>query len=344
MKVRFESIGLYLPEKIVQTQELISRMKTKPVFDFEKITGIKSRRVRGDNENSLVLALNAAEDCLSRSIYSASELDVIIYCSITRFKENSKFLFEPSMSLFIKRKLGANVAINFDISNACAGMITGVYILKNMIESGSVKNGMVISGESITHIADTAVKEIQNQIDDQFASLTVGDSGAACIMDRAYNDRYGIDFIDFRTFAHYSELCFGMPSNMGTGIAMYTDTKAMSSRELMDIWPRYLEEVLEKNNMTYDPNQWDYIITHQIAVGTIHKYLQVGEEYFKKKMPPTLISVDEYGNTSTTTHFVVLHKYLKEKKLKEGSRVLIMSTASGIQMGFMSFSIHDMGL
>jgi 3-oxoacyl-[acyl-carrier-protein] synthase-3 len=37
------------------------------------------------------------------------------------------------MSLFIKQKLGATKAIFFDVSNACAGMFTGMYILDSIL-------------------------------------------------------------------------------------------------------------------------------------------------------------------------------------------------------------------
>ena len=38
---RFESMGVYLPEREVTTKELVESMETQPMFDIEKLTGIK---------------------------------------------------------------------------------------------------------------------------------------------------------------------------------------------------------------------------------------------------------------------------------------------------------------
>jgi len=342
-KSRIESIGLYLPETVVSTEELVSRMDTKPIFDLEKITGIKNRRFRSDSkgEDTSTLALNAARDCLERSGYDAADMDIIINASISKYNGSHICYFEPTLSHFVKNGLGAHNAINFDIANACAGMNTGAMILNTMIRSGVVRRGMVVSGECITPIADTAIQEISEPLDDQFASLTVGDSGAAFIMDESPDGKEGFDFIDFTTVAHYAELCFGMPSEKNPGIAMYTRSKEMHNKDLVNTWPRLLADHFEKKGMLFNPLDYDYIITHQVTVGAIKTYLKAGKEYFAADMPVTLTSVEEYGNTSTTTHWVVIYNALKEKKIKPGDRILLLSSASGIVIGFLSFTIGN---
>jgi 3-oxoacyl-[acyl-carrier-protein] synthase-3 len=206
---RFESFGVYLPEKAVTTRELIDSMETKPLFDLEELTGIRERRWRGENEDSHTLAANAARICLARSSYKASELDMIISCSITRFRDTF-YQLEPALSKTLKNELGMRPdAVNFDITNACAGMMSGVIILESMIRAGIVKNGMVVSGECITPITETAVREICEPIDPQFASLTVGDSGAACILDLAVDETHRIHISELFCMSGFADLCFG---------------------------------------------------------------------------------------------------------------------------------------
>ncbi len=64
MRSRFESFGLYVPEKIVSTGELMGRLSHELPFtiDLERITGIKNRRWRSENESSFTIALNAANE------------------------------------------------------------------------------------------------------------------------------------------------------------------------------------------------------------------------------------------------------------------------------------------
>ncbi|MBN2159886.1 MAG: 3-oxoacyl-ACP synthase [Spirochaetes bacterium] len=332
-KSRFESMGVYLPEKIVTTRELIDRMEAKPHFDLETLTGISARRWRSDEEDSYTLASEAVLRALEKSSYVAQDIDVIISCSITRFKGGLSYYMEPALSKYIKDNLGfRESAMNFDMTNACAGMLTGVYILNNMIKSGLVKNGLVVSGECITPISETALKEIREPVDAQFASLTVGDSGSALIMDRALEANDGIDFIEFMTLAEFAELCFGMPSTEHSGVAMYTDAIAIH-REVIKRLPKLFEYLIKKYNV--NATDYDYIIPHQTSARAISTAFNMCSPHFDG-IPEILMSLDKYGNTSSTSHFVVLEDHLSGKKMKEHARVLFVSLASGIAIGFIS--------
>lgn len=342
-ETRFESIGVYLPEKVVTTQSLIDQMENKPLFDLERLTGIRERRWRADDEDSYSLALKASRCCLANSEYQASDLDVIIYCSISRFK-GSFFQLEPAFSKSLKTDLGIRPsAINFDITNACAGMMTGVYILNSMIRSGAVKRGMVVSGECITPISETAVKEISEPIDFQFASLTVGDSGAACILDHNSKTDDRISIVDISCMAQHADLCFGMPSELNAGIAMYTDAMSIH-KEAIERMPILLQHYIDKHRA--DASDFDYIIVHQTSKRAIKTALELCIPLFAKEgesfFPEVLISLDKYGNTSSTSHFVVLYDYLQQGKIKPGSRILFIILASGLMMGVVTATIGNL--
>lgn len=60
MKTRFESLGCYMPAKVVTSKELMARMAIRPRFDLEDITGIKNRRYRAETELSGVFVLDNA--------------------------------------------------------------------------------------------------------------------------------------------------------------------------------------------------------------------------------------------------------------------------------------------
>jgi len=342
MMSRFESIGAYFPDKIVTTQELVDKLENRPEIDLERITGIKTRRMREQGEDSFTMALAAAKDCLRNSNYKAIDIDVIINTSITRFDGGLKFVIDPPISLRLKKALGANNAINFDITNACAGMMTGVQILDNMIRAGVIKTGMVVSGECITPITDTAVKEIEKGIDPQFASLTVGDSGVAIIIDASQNDEECIEGIDLTTFAKFSELCYGMPSDKNPGVAMYTDAIGIHAAALGRL-PVYAEKMMLREG--YKITDFDYVIPHQTSV----KAIKMGFEAIRKQLnarkdeiQEVLISVDEYGNTSSTAVMVALYKTLKEKTFKPNSRVIFFAMGSGLVLGFIVAKIGDL--
>ena len=73
--------------------------------------------------------------------------------------------------------------MTFDVSNACAGMLTGVTILNNWIRQGIVENGLVVSGEYISQLGLNAAHHIRTIVGEKLACLTLGDAGAALCSD-----------------------------------------------------------------------------------------------------------------------------------------------------------------
>ena len=340
---RFESIGVYLPEKVVTTQELIDQMSMAPQFDLEALTGIHTRRWRGPQEDSYTLAMDAALKCLEKSQYQASDLDMIICCSITHFR-GEFFQMIPSFSKNLKTDLGMrDTALNFDITNACAGMLTGVSIVCNMIKSGAIKNGLVISGECITPIAESAIREISEPIDPQFASLTVGDAGAACIIDGGGNEFEGIYEASFMCLPEFAELCIGQPSAQNAGVVMYTDAMAIH-KEVIERLPLYLSCLIESYG--YSADDLDFIIPHQTSARAIESAMELCLPLLQSSdsghVPEVLFSVGEFGNTASTSHFVVMYDKLKQGKLKPGSRILPIALASGIILGAMLITLGNL--
>jgi 3-oxoacyl-[acyl-carrier-protein] synthase III len=55
-----------------------------------------------------------------------------------------------------------------------------------------------------------------------------------------------------------------------------------------------------------------------------------------------VVNLEEYGNTSSTTLFVALHKYLEEQRIRKGDRVMLLALASGIEIGIAIFTVDSM--
>ncbi len=345
MKSRFESIGVYLPEKATAMKDRVAKMQFAPPFDLATITGIQSVRTASEEDDCFTMALAAARDCLSRSQYKAEDLDVVIIASITRFTkgEQRHFTFEPPLSHSIKYELGAPNAMHFDVSNACAGMFTGVLLLDRMIKSGAVKNGIVISGEFISPVAETAVREITEGNNPQFAALTVGDAAAAVILDRALSDDDCINYFEIMSCPDYSQLCLAMPSDKSEGLALYTINAEMQKKDRVKLWPTFQKDYYEKTGTNIETEGFDHILHHQIGTRAIHNLNKYGTEIFESALPASSLStVEQFGNTASTSHFVVLYHALKARKIKKGEKVLLVPVASGIIAGFLSATISNL--
>jgi 3-oxoacyl-[acyl-carrier-protein] synthase III len=147
-----ESIGVYLPNQSVSTDDILQGCKNRFQFPLEKITGIQTRRVVGQDEYSIDLAEQAVNECLASSKYNPADIDLLICCNISRIDELNFLSFEPSTSIKLRHHFGFSNAIVFDLTNACAGMFTGIYIVNDLIKTGAIRRGMVVSGEYITHL------------------------------------------------------------------------------------------------------------------------------------------------------------------------------------------------
>src|SRR5262249_51814538 len=147
---------------------------------------IRTRRVAGEAELSIDLAKRAVESCLAASHHGPADIDLLICCNISRCdRPGLGFSLEPSTAVRLKHHFGFENALAFDLSNACAGMFTAIAVTDAYLKLGLIRRGMVVSGEYITHLTQTAQKEIHGLLDARLACLTLGDAGAAVLLERS---------------------------------------------------------------------------------------------------------------------------------------------------------------
>src|SRR6266571_4922967 len=315
---RIDSIGTKLPAGRLTTRELLGQTRHRTRIQLERLTGIHERHVVGPGENSFTLAAGAARDCLAHSEHQASDIEMLISCSITRSR--------------------GGMSQSFDLSNACAGMLTGVFLLQDLIARGEISCGMVVSGEYISHLGWNAAKQIRSLFSKQLASLTLGDAGAAVIVERAPKDAAGIEVIGFTTLAEHSRLCLAFPSTVGPGAQMYTRSRKLQKVAIEDMVP-LLAEVLGEAGI--DLGDIDYLIPHQTSARAIRKGTAEFARRLGAKPKHVVVNLEENGNTASTTLFVALHKYLEEQRVRKGDRVMLLSLASGIEIGIAILTIDS---
>ena len=324
---RFESIGAYLPEHRVTTRELMASTKHKTKIDLERLTGIREHREAAPEESSLSLAIAAARDCLARSRYTGADLDVVIDASITRYIDGTTHRFEPPLSYSVKQAIGAVQARSFDVGNACAGMLTGVFLLHDMIRRGAIRRGMVVSGERITGLGENAALRIRSILSPQLASLTLGDGAAAVIVDRGPP---GILMTGFTTLAEHSRLCLGLPRHSQPGASMYTRARKIHEVAMAD-GPMLIEELLERAGVHLGDVDW--LIPHQTSVRALKGGEHVLAERLGEHPRHLVITVDELGNTASTTLFIAMHRHLTTHQFRRGDKIMLLSVASGLEVG-----------
>ena len=339
-----ESLGVYLPPKAVSTAEIIQACKKKILLPVERLTGIRFRRMAGEQEFSIDLAKNAISTCLDRSKYSPQDIELLICCNISRYDApNFHLSFEPCTSIRLKKYFGLKNAMVFDISNACAGMFTGINIVDSFIKAGLVQNGMVVSGEYITHLTLTALKEIRQLKDSRLACLTLGDSGAAMVLEGTQNNRIGFHEIDMYTLGRFSSYCIARPTHEQHGGAiMFTDSLKLHTVAIKESVKNLVHVMKE---LRWPEKAFHHIIMHQTARTAIGKTAKLINSLFKAQICNTRSMVDnlsERGNTSTTTHIVALWDNILNNKIHSWENVVFAIQASGITIGTAPYTFDDL--
>jgi 3-oxoacyl-[acyl-carrier-protein] synthase III len=332
---RFVGIGACIPAGRLTTDELMASTKYKTDIELERLTGVRERPVVGAGEDAYTLALGAARDALTHAGIGADDLDMLLVSSISRHVGGMRVQIEPPVSVSLKEALGARRAISVDISNACAGMLTGVFILSDLVRQGRIRRGMVVSGEYISELGRNAAQEVRDVLSDQLPSLTLGDAGAAAILEQAPEGAPGIEVAGFTTVAAHSRLRVAFPATIGPGVTMHTKAREIHQAGTDEALPM-LREILDQAGLRFD--EIDYLVPHQTSVRAIRKGMEQWSQELGTTPKHVVVTVDELGNTASTTLFVALWKYLNEGRFAPGDRVMLLSLASGLEVGIVIFT------
>lgn len=338
-KIKIESLGIELPEKVVTTGELLAACRRRPRLDLERITGVVTRRVAVD-ACAADLAVGAARRALAMSRYRAEELDAIVCTSISKHHRPDEFSFEPATAVLVRRAIGARNALVFDVVNACAGFLNGIWVLQGLIRSGAIRRGMVVSGEQNMPLAWTATREVRHSLDRQLAALTLGDCGAAVVVDASPDETHGFHWLDLVTGARHDHFCWSKPSSRGSGGKLITKARGLQIEGNRN-FPAYLKQALDATG--WDLNDVHHVIPHQVSTRAIRQGIKAVGRFMGCDLPDVfLCHAETYGNTTTASHPLVLHDFILRGTIRSGQNVLLVSGASGIVISHATFTLDDL--
>src|SRR3970040_1318555 len=140
-------IGSYLPNKVLTNYDLEKMVDTSNDWIIQR-TGIKERRIVENGVTTSDIATQASLRAMEDAGISPKDLDMIITSTIT-----PDHIF-PSTSCYIQQKIGATRACAFDILAACAGFIYALSIGQSFINSGAMKNVLVLDAECSSKLTD----------------------------------------------------------------------------------------------------------------------------------------------------------------------------------------------
>ncbi len=337
-----ESLGVYLPPRQVSTDEIVRGCRNKVRFPLERMTGIKFRHV-ADGEGAFDLAKRAVERCLAASRHLPGEVDLVISAAIGRI-DYAPFVvaYEPSTAVRLKHHFGFSRAIAFDVLSACSGMWAGINIANTLIMQQAIDSALIVSGEYISHLGTTAQVEIEDLLDPRLACLTLGDAGAAVLVE-AGRDGFGFASLDLRTLGEYADCCVAGPTEQahGGGI-MHTDALRLTEAAARHGGEHALE-ALRRAGWAYD--EFQHLIMHQTSRTAFSSATRAINQLLKRPVcheGNTIDNLEQRGNTASTTHFVALADAIASGRIRSGDRVIFAISGSGLTLGTALYTFDDL--
>jgi 3-oxoacyl-[acyl-carrier-protein] synthase III len=339
-----ESLGIYLPPREVTTEQVLRDCRVSLDFPLERLTGIQTRRMAGETEFAIDLAIKAVADCLARSAYGPPDIDLLVCCNISRNDgPNFRFTMEPTTAARLRARFGFTNALAFDVTNACAGTFTALHFVDALLRQGAIRRAMVVSGEYITHLTQAAQREIESFMDPRLACLTLGDSGMAMVLERAPSPAVGFQEIDLYTLGKYHDLCVAKAStNIENGAIMLTDpvqSAALTIREAT----KHCLEAMQRHQWAPDSVRW--LIMHQTSEKTLDGALRAinraaGKEVVQRDR--AVFNLARRGNTATNSHFLAVREQIDAGKIAPGDRVFFAVSGSGQVVGSALYVFDDL--
>ena len=168
--IDYVGYGAYLPPRVVSNDDLAEMVDTSDEW-IRRRTGIRTRRVLGEQESILDMAVSAARDALADAGVEPTEIGDI------QVGVNTWLRF-PSLATQVQKALGADGASASDVSAGCSGFIYAVEAAYNKILVEKLKYGrdlvaLVIGVDGLSHVTDWT---------DRSTCVLLGDGAGAVVL------------------------------------------------------------------------------------------------------------------------------------------------------------------
>lgn len=308
--------GGYLPERIVTNEELTTMVDTSHDWIVER-TGIHQRHFAADDQVTSDLAVNAAKIALENAGIKAEDLDLIIVGTATPDKTF------PSTATRVQEKIGNTTGFAFDVAAVCAGFLVAVSVADQFIQSGQIKNALVIGAEMPSRIID---------MNDRRTCVLFGDGAGAWILQGQKSERTPEErgVIDTKIYSD-GRFCDILHTDGGPSSTGKVGQIQMEGREVFRHAVEKLadaaENILKKNGLTSADIDW--FIPHQAnsrIIEAVAKRLAFPQEKI-------IQTVYKHANTSAASIPLAFYEAVTEGRVKKGDLILHEAIGGGLVWG-----------
>ena len=308
-----ESIGHYLPERVVENSEFEATLDTNDAW-IRSRTGIERRHFAAEGETTSDMGSKAAQAALANAGGRVEDVDAIILATSTAD------LTFPSAATMVQHGLGMNHGFAFDVQAVCAGFLFALNTANSMISSGQANRILVIGAETFSKLMDWT---------DRGTCVLFGD-GAGAMLIAAQEDETsdrGILATTLRSDGRYKDILY-----VDGGVSMQTTGHLrMQGKEVFRHAVEKLSntalEAIEAAGLTTDDVDW--IVPHQAN----KRILEGMSKRLKVPMDRVVMTVNNHGNTSAASIPLAMAVAAQDKRIKQGDIVVTGAIGGGLAWG-----------
>lgn len=309
---RITAIGSYVPDLIVTNNDLEKMVDTNDEWILRR-TGIKERRFASEDEFTSDLALKAIENLVERYDKDLSDVDMIIVCTLT------PDYLTPSVASYIQGKLGLKQAGAIDIGAACAGFTYGLHLANALITSGLHKKILLVGAETLSKITD---------LKDRTTCILFGDGAGVVLVEYEEKGSFLSSYIASEGEKAGHLYGTNLSDRMYGKELQHKKQLVQNGREVYK-WavttvPVGMKKVMANSNLSLQDVNW--FIPHSANLRMIESICDKSDFPLEK----TLISLDQYGNTSAASIPLALDIGIKDGRVKQGDHLLLYGFGGGL--------------
>lgn len=329
MKIYIKAINYALPEGVLTNEEVAAMFPEWTVEKIEKKLGIKQRHITAENETASDIAIKAAEQLFETSGFNKAEIDYLIFVT------QSPDYHLPTTACVIQKRMGLSHNLtSVDVNLGCNGFVVGLSLAKAVILAGQAKNVLLLTGETYSKYMHERDKSNRTIFGDGASATVVSTEGFAEIGEFVVGtDGEGAENLIVKTggarhMKPANDLVFDDFGNPRSSDNLYMDGPAILNYSL-DFLSKLVNDVLAKNGLIMD--DIDLHVYHQANI------FLANLERKTLRIPPEKywVSIENSGNTVSSTIPIALCEAMKEGKLIKGMKVLSIAQGLGYTWGGM---------
>lgn len=312
MTIRISGTGSALPEKIITNDDLSKIVETNDEWISSR-TGIRERRVAGEDESVVTMGSEAARRALENAGAEAGDIDLILVATC------SGESYFPSTACQIQAQIHADHAVAFDISAACSGFLFALHTAQAYLSMGVYKKALVIGSETLSRVIDWT---------DRGSCILFGDGAGACVVETSET---GLMKWVQHSDGSQGEVLVSHASTFPTptepdghpAVPLQMDGQAVFKFAVKTV-PQCIDEVLDQAGVR--PEEVKYFVLHQAnkrIIQSVAKRLKVEEEKFP-------VNLDRRGNTSAASIPILLDEMNREGMLTRGDLLVLSGFGAGL--------------